>query len=596
MHKPHLANSPLLRCLALYGQMPWRFLLTALLFTIVNLSLAWQQGLLGSALHDVERGVAVVRRASGQLDFSVAWHWLGLLVAIALARGVLQYFAGILALIIGQDLLFLLRERILIQVQRLDLAYHWRHGVGELVTRTTRDADKLRDALINFWRQVFETALVAAAVIGMLCWYNVWLGLVPLITSLIGLAIFVQQTGNLVTLDRAVGAAYDAVAQDLSEGVNGVRVIKAFALESVRVAAFSEQVNDFSRHSRAAVAYAATRIPLPQVVIAIGQVWILAFGVHLVGIGKLNIGELVASLLIANTLVFRIEGIGRVMQVFADARSSAARIWELLDAEPAIVGGNEALATDALGVRFEHVRLAAPGGGRDILHDCSFELVPGEIVALVGTTGSGKSSLLGLLPRLLEVESGAVRVGSPHTGWHDVRDVDLQDLRRRVHVVTQESFLFSDSLGTNLRLADPAASDEQLLEALRLAAAGDVFERLDRGFETTLGDRGVTLSGGQRQRICLARALLAKAAILGLDDATSALDAATERTIINNIRAFKRSEGGRAVTVLIVSSKLSTILMADRVLVLADGKIAAQGTHQELSASSNAYRELMGIR
>jgi ATP-binding cassette subfamily B protein len=575
--------------------MPWRFLLTALLFTITNLSLAWQQGLLGSALHDVERGVAVVRRASGQLDFSLAWHWLGLLVAIAFARGLLQYFAGILALIIGQDLLFILRERILIQVQRLDLAYHWRHGVGELVTRTTRDADKLRDALINFWRQVFETALVAAAVIGMLCWYNAWLGVVPLITSLIGLAIFVRQTGNLVALDRAVGAAYDAVAQDLSEGVYGVRVIKAFALESMRVAAFSDQVYDFSTHARAAVAYAATRIPLPQVVIAIGQVWILAFGVHLVGIGKLNIGELIASLLIANTLVFRIEGIGRVMQVFADARSSAARIWELLDAEPAIVSGKEVLPAGALGVRFEHVRLAAPVGGKDILHDCSFTLAPGEIVALVGTTGSGKSSLVGLLPRLLEVESGAVLVGSSHDGWHDVRDVDLQDLRRRVHVVTQESFLFSDTLAANLRLADPEASEEELLQALQLAAAGDVLERMDRGFETTLGDRGVTLSGGQRQRICLARALLAKAAILGLDDATSALDATTERTIINNIRTFKHSEGGRAVTVLIVSSKLSTILMADRVMVLADGKIAAQGTHQELSTSSDAYRELMGI-
>jgi ATP-binding cassette subfamily B protein len=314
-----------------------------------------------------------------------------------------------------------------------------------------------------------------------------------------------------------------------------------------------------------------------------------------VGQGTLNVGELVASLLIANTLVFRIEGVGRVMQIFADARSSAARIWELLDAEPGIVGGSAALADGALGVRFGHVRVSTPGGGNAILEDCSFCIQPGEIVALVGTTGSGKSSLAALLPRLLEADAGEVAIGSDVLGWRNVRDFELGQLRRRVHVVTQESFLFSDTVAANLRVAAPHAGDADLIAALELAAAGDVLERLPQGLETPLGDRGITLSGGQRQRLCLARALLAKASILGLDDATSALDAATERTVLHNIRGFKHAPGGRAVTVLMVSSKLSTILMADRVLLLADGRIAAQGTHQELSSSSVAYRELMGI-
>jgi ATP-binding cassette, subfamily B, bacterial len=588
-------NQPLLRCLALYRFMPWRFSLTALLFTVVNLSLAGQQWLIGRAVHDVERGVAVVGLPDGTLDYTVARNWLGLLLAVALGRGVLQYLAGILSLMIGQDLLFILRERILVQVQRLDLAFHWRHGVGELVTRTTRDADKVRDALINFWRQVFETALVALAAIGILIWYNPLLGLVPLLFIVAGLTIFVYQTAELVTLDRAVGAAYDAVSQDLSEGVNGVRVIKAFALEPSRIQGFSRQVYGFTVHARAALAFASSRIPLPQIVIAASQVWILAFGAHLVGQGTLNVGELVASLLIANTLVFRIEGVGRVMQIFADARSSAARIWELLDAEPGIVGGSAALADGALGVRFGHVRVSTPGGGNAILEDCSFCIQPGEIVALVGTTGSGKSSLAALLPRLLEADAGEVAIGSDVLGWRNVRDFELGQLRRRVHVVTQESFLFSDTVAANLRVAAPHAGDADLIAALELAAAADVLERLPQGLETPLGDRGITLSGGQRQRLCLARALLAKASILGLDDATSALDAATERTVLHNIRGFKHAPGGRAVTVLMVSSKLSTILMADRVLLLADGRIAAQGTHQELSSSSVAYRELMGI-
>jgi ATP-binding cassette, subfamily B, bacterial len=586
---------PLLRCLALYRFMPWRFSLTALLFTVVNLSLAWQQWLIGRAVHDVERGVAVITLPDGTLDYSVACYWLMVLLAISFGRGVLQYLAGILSLIIGQELLFILRERILVQVQRLDLAYHWRHGVGELVTRTTRDADKVRDALINFWRQVFETALVAVAAIGVLGWYNPLLGLVPLAFIVAGLSIFVFQTTELVTLDRAVGAAYDAVSQDLSEGVNGVRVIKAFGLEPSRIAGFSRQVYDFTVHARAALAFASSRIPLPQAVIAMSQVWILAFGAYLVGQGELNIGEWVASLLIANTLVFRIEGVGRVMQIFADARSSAARIWELLDARPGIIGGSAAIADEALGVRLTHVRVASPGGGNAILKDCSLRIQPGEIVALVGTTGSGKSSLAALLPRLLEADYGTVAIGSDILGWRDVREFDLGQLRRRVHVVTQESFLFSDTLAANLRVADPHAGDAELLAALDLASAGDVIERLPQGLGTPLGDRGITLSGGQRQRLCLARALLAKASILGLDDATSALDAATERIVLNNIRNFKNKAGGRVVTVLMVSGKLSTVLMADRVLLLADGHIAAQGTHRELSSTCTAYRELMGI-
>ncbi len=176
-----------------------------------------------------------------------------------------------------------------------------------------------------------------------------------------------------------------------------------------------------------------------------------------------------------------------------------------------------------------------------------------------------------------------------------MRDFSLERLRRHVHVVTQDSFLFSDTLAANLRVANPAASDAELLRALDLASAADVIERLPQGLEAQLGDRGVTLSGGQRQRLCLARALLSKASIIGLDDATSALDAATERTVLRNIREFRGASGDNTVTVLIVSSKLSTILMADRVVLLAEGHIAAQGTHRELSATCLAYRELMGI-
>jgi ABC-type multidrug transport system fused ATPase/permease subunit len=588
-----LAAYPLLRSLALYRTIPVLFTATFALFCVIHLSLALQQWLVGRALDAVNSGKAATRLADGTIDFSVAWHWTALLVGLAAGRGVLQYISGMCSIRASQALLSTLRERILVQVQTLHLGYHWQHGMGEMITRTTRDADKLRDALVAFWRQTVETALVVTAAMGLLFWYDPLLGLVPFLLTLLGFWIFVRQTDTLVVLDRNVSDAYDQVNQDLSEGIGGVRVIKSFRLEQGRIRKFRGHVGFFLDQSRHALAWCSSRIPIPQAVVALGHVWIMAYGAHLVAAGKLGVGELVSALLIATTLVFRVETVGRVMRIFADARASAARIWDLLDQQPAIVGGSEALPEGPLGFRLDAVRLLAPGGETAILDDCSMILEPGRIVALVGATGSGKSSLAALLPRLADVSGGAVSIGSEAIGWHDVRGLDLSGLRRRVHVVPQDIFLFSDTLAANLRAAAPEADDSALVEALRLAGAGELLERLPDGLETRIGDRGVTLSGGQRQRLCLARALLAAPDILVLDDATSALDAVTERTVLRNIRALRAAHGG-PMTVLLITSKLSSVLLADRSAVLANGRIAAVGRHEDLLLDP-LYRDLLGI-
>lgn len=589
-----IKHYPLLRSLLIYREMPWRFTLTAALFVVVSGGLALQQWLIGNALNEVNNGHAVVRLADGSLDASRAWFWLWLLLGVALIRGITQYSAGVLSLILSQALLTRLRERILQHVQSLHLGYHWQHGMGEMISRTTRDADKLRDALISFWRQLLETPLIVLATVGLLIGYNLWLGLVPLLLTGVGLWIFVRQTERLLVLDREVGAAYDRVNQDLSEGIGGVRVIKSFALEAGRIERFNQQVDFFAEQARLALAYASSRIPLPQVVVALSHVWIFIYGACLVRDGRLGVGEWVTSLLIVTTLIFRIEGIGRVMQVFADARASAERIWQLLDAPLTIQSASEPLSKAPLGLCLAQVSVEAPGGGQRILHQCSLTVQPGEVVALVGATGAGKSVLASLLPRLTDAEQGAVLVGSSRDGWQDVRTLKLDELRQRVHVVPQESFLFSDTLAANLRLAAPDASDETLRWGLSMAAADDVLERLPQGLNTALGDRGVTLSGGQRQRINLARALLAKPDILCLDDATSALDSVTERRVIENIRSLLQDQG-RGTTLLIISSKLSTLLLADRVLLLADGHIADSGSHAELVQRNAFYRDLLGV-
>lgn len=580
---------PLLRSLAIYREMPWRFALVAGLFVLINLGLVWQQWLIGHALNDVTAGVAVRRLDGGGLDARVAWQWFWAILAVAFARAVLQYAAALGSLILGQELLTRLRARILEQVLRLHLGYHWQHGMGEIVTRTTRDADKVRDALVSFWRQLVETPLVVLATVGLLGWYHPLLALGPLLLTLLGLYIFVLQTERLVELDRAVGGAYDRVNQDLAEGIGAVRVIKSFGLQQQRIDGFAAQVGEFTGLARQALRWSSSRIPLPQAVVALGHVWILVIGAQLVAAGHIGIGELVTSLLIATTLVFRIEGIGRVMQTFADARASAGRIWQLLDAPALIESGPRRLPPGPLGLKLDNVSVAAPGSQRDILRQCSLSLAPGEVVALVGATGTGKSLLASLLPRLSDADSGQVLIGNGRGGWQDVRGVDLADLRRRVHVLPQESFLFADSLAANLRLGAPQASDAELLDALHRASADDILERLPQGLDSPLGDRGVTLSGGQRQRLCLARALLAAPDLLCLDDATSALDAISERHVLDNLRR----PGGP--TLLLIASKASTVQRADRVLLLDQGRIVDSGPHRELLRRNPAYRDLLGI-
>ncbi len=590
---PALRRWPLLRCLLLYRATPWRFFITLAIYALISGALALQQWLLGRAIHDVQDGRAVVALPGGGLDLGPALLWLGVLSAVAFGRAALQYLAAIVGLVIQQRLLSTLRESIFQKVQVLHLGYHWQHGAGEMITRTTRDADKLRDALTSFWRQGIDSMFVVIAAMAFLFWYHPTLGLVPLVLTAGALWLLLRQADVLVQLDRAVGAAYDAVNQDLSEGVHGVRVIKAFSLEADRVDRFAAQVDRFKQLTESALAYAAKRIPLPQMLVGFGQVWVLGWGVVLVSRGSLNLGELLASLLMVNMLVLRIEGIGRVIKTYADARSSAARIWELLDEPPAITSGDVPPPDGDFGIHLEGVRVLPPGGGHPVLEDVSLSVQPGELVAVVGATGSGKSTLAGLFPRLADPQDGTLLAGRGDC-WVDLRSLDLAAFRRRVQVVPQENFLFSDSLADNLRLASPGATDDELREALKWAQADEFVNDFPEGLDTRLGDRGVTLSGGQRQRLCLARALLARPAVLVLDDSTSALDALTERRILDGLRHLNGA-GQAAPAVLLISNRRSALERADRVLLLSAGRIVAQGTHADLAGREAAYRELMGL-
>lgn len=592
-------NYPLLRSLALYRFMPFRFVLTATLFVIANIGLALQQYSIGHAIDTLKHSERETLFQHAITDPLNPWFWFILLTSIATIRAVIQYLAGLSALTIGQQLLSILRERIFSQVQHLDVSWHWKHGLGEVLSRTTRDSDKLKEALINFWRQVFESSLVVTVTVGLLCWYHPWLGLVPLLFIFLGLWVLFKLTNQLVVLDHQVASAYEKVSDTLAESVNGIRVVKAFQLEEKLLQRFNHAVDLFIHHSIQTIKTSAKRLPIPQVIIAGSYLWVIAFGAYLIGQNQLQVGQFVAAILMANLLVFRIESIGQVLHIFADARSSATRIWQMLDEKSAIEDQQYPLtlqSRDELSIKLENVSFQDKTTKNYILKQCSVEFRAGEVVTVVGKTGSGKTTLMNLLNRFIDPTEGQVLIGSEQMGWTNIKDLSLFELRHLVQIIPQENFFFSGTLADNLRVAKQDATEQEMKEDLHLASASELLQRLDHGLDTLIGDKGVTLSGGQKQRLALARSILKNSPILALDDSTSALDATTEKQVLQRLSALSDNGNHFKKTIIINSNKQTTIALSDRVIVLDQGHIIAQGTHAELVQDCLFYRELMGFQ
>ena len=329
----------------------------------------------------------------------------------------------------------------------------------------------------------------------------------------------------------------------------------------------------------------------------------IGFGGYLIGQNQLQIGQFVAAVLMANLLVFRIESIGQVLHIFADARSSATRIWQMLDEKSAIVDAAHALplqgdadVDEGLNIRLENVSFQDRSTEKYILKQCNVEFRAGEIVTIVGKTGAGKTTLMNLLNRFIDPTAGQVWIGSDQRGWLNLKDISLVNLRHMVQIIPQDNFFFSGTLADNLKIAKQDATEQEMRDALHLASASELLQRLDAGLETRIGDKGVTLSGGQKQRIALARSILKNSPILALDDSTSALDSTTEKQVLQRLSGLADNKNQLKRTILINSNKQTTISLSDRIIVLDQGQILAQGSHTELLQHCVFYRELMGFQ
>jgi len=370
---------------------------------------------------------------------------------------------------------------------------------------------------------------------------------------------------------------------EAEENVSGVRVVKAFAQERRQLKRFDRAVKRVFDQSMISTRLRAFYSPLIGFLPQLGLAAVLVVGGRQAVNGTITVGEFVAFYGYVLMLTSPVRMLGMALGMAQRAVASGARVFEVLDRDPRLVAPEGAPPLPPGGGRVELRGVTfAYDGGAPVLRDVDLDVAAGRTVALVGATASGKTTLMALIPRLYDVSEGAVLVDGT-----DVRSVDLDSLRRQVAMVSDDAFLFSATLRDNIAYARPEASDEEVLDAARRAGLAELVEELPDGYDTLVGERGLTLSGGQRQRVAIARALLAQPRILILDDATSSVDATTESRIKQALREVME---GR--TTFVIAHRLSTIALADEVVVLEGGRVAARGSHDELLESSELYREI----
>jgi ATP-binding cassette, subfamily B, multidrug efflux pump len=374
----------------------------------------------------------------------------------------------------------------------------------------------------------------------------------------------------------------------LQEDLAGIRVIRTFAREDYEISRYRSVNDELLERNLTTVRTFSNNFPFVFLLANLGTLAIILFGgLQVIG-GSLSIGELVAFNTYLGFLLFPILTIGFLAAGISRAGASSQRVFEVLDAPLEVQDAPNAVPLPPISCRveFDEVSFRYPGDEREILRDVSFTAEPGQTVAILGTTGSGKSTLVNLLPRFYDVTRGSVRLDG-----HDVRDVTLASLRSQIGIVMQSSLLFSGSVRDNIAYGKPDAKQEEVEAAAHAARADEFIRALPEGYDTLIGERGVGLSGGQRQRIAIARALLIDPRLLILDDSTSAVDAETEAAIQESLDQLMR-ESYR--TVFVIAQRVSTVRDAGLILVLDEGGIAARGTHEELLRNSELYNEILG--
>jgi len=508
-----------------------------------------------------------------------------LVVGAALLRGVFYFLQRYSMEYAAQRTIRDLRGRLFHHLQRLSFSFHDAARTGDLISRTTSDTEMLRRFVGFGVISLVSNLLTFTMVIGLLLWLDWRLTLVSLASLPLMLYVLQRFAGRVRPAYRAIQQQIAELTAVLHETIIGIRAVRAFGQEGREARRFDDRNRACLEQHIEATRLWAYYAPFLNFAAAIGTAAVVTFGGYEVLTGRLTVGELVAFYSYLAMMVMPLRMLGWIVSLSQQAVASGQRVFDVLDAEVDIRDHPAAgrLPRPRGHVVFDGVSFAYPTSpDRPVLEDVDLDIRPGEVVALVGGSGAGKSSLVQLIPRFYDPTAGRVLVDG-----HDLRHVTMDSLRRQVGIVLQESFLFNASIAENIAYGRPGAGRAEIIAAARVAQVHDFIESLPQGYDTEVGERGMTLSGGQRQRLAIARVLLVDPAILIFDDSLASVDSETEHRLQQSLFDLAR---GR--TTFIIAHRLSTVRRAGRVVVMDRGRIVQSGTHEDLMASEGLYQGL----
>ncbi len=510
------------------------------------------------------------------------------IVGVGFTQGIFTFLRSYMFQFLAERVGYDIRNRLYGHMQFLPFSFFDRSHTGQLMSRGTEDINSIRRFLMFSLRMLVQTA-------GMLIIITIILLTINWQLALLSLALMPVLIGAAVNFGRTIRPLYLAVQQQfgvmttrMQENLAGARVVRSFAQEDREIDEFdSELTRLYDRHIDA-IKKSAFYFPFMTMLSMLAVAIVLWFGGRLIVSGDLTVGQLSAFYLYLAMLQGPIRQLGFVVNSVARAMASGERIFEILDARPSIRSKSDAVKLENITgrVQFEDVWLRYPQTTEYALQEINLEAQPNQRIALIGSTGAGKSSITALIPRFYDVTQGRVLIDG-----HDVRDLDLRTLRRQIGIVLQDTFLFSVKIKENISYGRQGATDEEVIAAAKAARAHDFIMDMPEGYETVIGERGVSLSGGQKQRISIARGLLMDPSILILDDATSNVDTETEFAIQQALTVLMQDR-----TTFVIAHRLQTLKSADQILVMDQGRIVERGVHDELLDYGGIYANIYELQ